>query len=65
MIMIYYWDKKLKKRLHVLEAITIIKNIDLVSLAQGMHFLQDIFQMTTFAFVSVINPYHINGLRLF
>ena len=33
MIMIYYWDKKLKKRLGVLEAdiITIKKNIDLTS----------------------------------
>ena len=33
MIMIYYWDKKLKKRLHVLEADIIIikKNIDLMS----------------------------------
>ena len=42
MIIIYNWDKKLKKRLHVLEAdiITIKKNnIDLMSLAQRMHFL--------------------------
>ena len=48
-IMIHYWDKKLKKKgLHVLEAdiITIKKKIDLMSLAQRMHFLQDVFQMT-------------------
>ena len=39
-IMIYYWDKKLKKGLHVLKAdiITFDKNIDLMSLAQRMHF---------------------------
>ena len=44
-IMIYYRDKKLNKRLQVLEAdiLTIKKNIDLMSLAQRMHFLQDIF----------------------
>ena len=35
MIRIYFWDKKLNKRLHILEAniITIKKNIDLFSLA--------------------------------
>ena len=42
MIMIYYWDKKFKKRLHVLEdEVTIIEknnNIDLLSLAERMHF---------------------------
>ena len=68
MIMIYYWDKKLKKRLHVLEAdIIIIKknNIDLMSLAWRMHFLLDVFQITAIALVSVINHYHINGLYLF
>ena len=67
MIMIYYWDKKLKKRLHILEVdIIIIKknNIDLMSLAQRMHFLQDVFQMTAIALVSVINHYYINGLHL-
>ena len=60
--MIYYCDKKLKKRLHVLETdiITVKKNIDLLSLAQRMHFLPDVFQITAIAFVSVIN-YHING----
>ena len=33
MITIYYWDKKLKKRLHVLKAdeIEILKNTDLMS----------------------------------
>ena len=65
--MIYYWYKKLKKILHVLKAdmITIKKNIDLMSPAQRMHFLQDIVQMTNIALVSVINHYHINGLHLF
>ena len=63
MIMTYYWDKKLKKRLHILEAdiISIKKNINLIPLAQSMHFLQDVFQMmTTSALTSVINHYHIN-----
>ena len=32
-----------------------------MSLAQRMHFLQDVFQMTAIALVSVINHYHING----
>ena len=41
------------------------KNIDLMSLAQKIHFLQSVFQMTAIAIVSVINPYHINGLHLF
>ena len=35
-----------------------------MSLAQRMHFLQDVFQMPTFVIVSVINPDHINGLHL-
>ena len=62
MIMIYYWDKKLKKRLHVLEAdiLTIKKDIDLLSLVQRMHFLLDVFQMIAIALVFVINHYHIN-----
>ena len=65
--LIYHWDKKLKKRLYALEAdiITIKKNIDLMCLAQVMHFLQDVFQMTTVALVSVINHNHINVLLLF
>ena len=67
MMIIYYWDKKLKKRLHVLEAdtILIIENIDLMSQAQRMHFLKDMFQITAVVLVSVINHYHINGLHLF
>ena len=67
MITIYYWDKKIKKRLHVLEAdiITIKKNSNLMSLAQMMHFLQDVFKMNVIALTSVINHYHINGWHLF
>ena len=36
--------------MHILDAdmITILKNIDLMSLAQKMHFLLDMFQMTHF-----------------
>ena len=66
-IMKYYWDKKPPKRLQVLEVDIIIiqKNINLMSLAQRIHFLQDMFQMTTIALVSVINPNPINGLHLF
>ena len=36
-----------------------------MSQALGMHFLQDVFQMTAITFVSVKNHYHINGLHLF
>ena len=38
--MIYYWDKKLKKPLHVqkVDIIIIENNIDLMSAAQRMHF---------------------------
>ena len=69
MIMIYYWDKKLKKkRLHVLEAdIITIENkhwFD-VSSSKDAFFLQDVFQMTTIMLVSVIKHYHIYGLRVF
>ena len=64
--MIYYLDKKLKRRLHVLEGdIITIKNISLTSLAQRMHFLSDVFQMTAIALVSAINHYQFNGLYLF
>ena len=35
-----------------------------MSLAQRVHFLQDVFQMTAIVLVSVIN-HHINGLYLF
>ena len=60
------WDNDLllrqetQKRLYVLEVIIIIIiiiiiiNIDLMSLAQRMNFLQDVLQMTAVAFVSVI-----------
>ena len=73
MIMIYYWDKKPLKRLHVLEADIIPpqkeqqtkQNIDLISLAQRMLFFQDVFQMAIIALVLIISNYHINGLHLF
>ena len=66
-IIIYYWVKKLKKRFHVLKAdiITIKKTFNLMSLAQRMYFLQDVFQMTAVVLVSVINHYHFKGLHLF
>ena len=67
MITINYWDKKLKKRLLVLKAdiITIKEDIDMMSLALRVYFLQDVIQITAIALVSVINHYHINGLHLF
>ena len=36
-----------------------------MSLTQKMHFLLDVFQMTTIVLVSVINYYHIIGLQMF
>ena len=36
-----------------------------MSLAQKLHFLQDMFQMTTIVPVLVINHYHYNGSHLF
>ena len=36
-----------------------------MSLAQRIHFLHYMFQMTAIALVSVINHYHINGLHPF
>ena len=36
-----------------------------MSLVERMYFLQEVFQMTTIALLSVINRYHINGLHLF
>ena len=62
MIMIYYWEKKLKKRLHVLEVyiITVKRNIDLMSLAERMYLLLYVVQMTAIVPVSVIDHYHIN-----
>ena len=64
MIMIHYRDKKTQKKLHVLEAdvVTIKTNIDLMSLAQRMHFLQDVFQMNGISLVSLINHNYINRL---
>ena len=55
--MICHWDQKLRKRLHVLEAdiMKIEKNIDLMSLAQRVHFLPDVFQMADMALLSVIH----------
>ena len=66
MIMIYYWHKKLKKRLHVLEAdiIKIKKHCFDVSILTET-FLLDVFQMIAIALVSVINYNHIDGLHLF
>ena len=63
MIIIYYSDKKLKKGLHVLGAEK--KNIDFNVSSSKDTFLQDVFQMTVIALVTVINHYHINGLHLF
>ena len=60
--MIYDWEKELKKELKYNNN---LKNDDLMSLFQRTHFLQDVFQMTTIALVSVINHYHINGLHYF
>ena len=60
MKMIYYWDRKLKKRLHVLEdeKIIIKKNWFNVSCTEDA-FLQDMFQMTAITLVPGIN-HHIN-----
>ena len=57
MIMIYYWNQRLKKELHGLEAdiLTILKNINLMPLASIMYFLQDVFQMTAIMLVSGIS----------
>ena len=41
------------------------ENADLMSQAQRIHFLQDLFQMTAIALVSIINLIHINGLHQF
>ena len=56
-----------QKRLQVLEAniITIKNYTDLIYQAQRMHFLPDVFQMTSIEIASVINHYDINGLHLF
>ena len=68
MIMIYYCDKKLKKGLHVLEAyiIPIKKQQHWFNISSSEDaFLEDVFQMTTIALVSVISHYQINRLHLF
>ena len=54
-----------QKKLHVLEGDITIKKVLILCLTQRIHFLQDMFQMTAIALVSVINHYHINGLHLF
>ena len=36
-----------------------------MSLAQKMHFLLDVFQMSAVMLISVMNHYHIYGLHLF
>ena len=44
---------------------TIKENGNLMSLAQRINFLQDMFRITATALVSVINHCHINELHLF
>ena len=59
MIMIYYQDKKLKKRLYVLE-------VDIITMKKHWFDIsssKDVFQVTSIAPVWVINHYHINGLH--
>ena len=63
MIMIYYWDRKLKMFACPGGLYNYNKKIDVMSLNQGMHFLYDVFQMTTVVLASVMNHYHINGLH--
>ena len=55
MITIYYLDKKLKNKIACPGSCynNFKKNIDLMSLTQRMHFLQDELQMTTIALVSL------------
>ena len=64
MIMIYHWDKKLKKKI-TCPGSWYNSNQKKYWLVQRMPLLQDMFQMTTIVLVSVINHYHINGLHLF
>ena len=56
-----------QKRLPVPEAdiMTIKNDIDLMSVVHRMHFLEDVFELTPIAPVSLINHSHINGLHLF
>ena len=67
MIMICNWDKKLQKRLHILEAdvITIFKKYLFDVSSSEDAFLLDVFQLTAIALFSVRNHYHINRLHLF
>ena len=67
MIMIYSRDKKLRKRLQIMNAemIRILKKSRFDVSSSKDTFLQDVFQMTAIALVSVINHYHINGLHIF
>ena len=66
MIMIYDWNKKLKRTLHVLEAEIIAVKKHLFDVCRSKDaFLQGVFQMTAIALVSVINDYDINELHLF
>ena len=57
--MIYYWDKKLKKRLHVLEAdiITIKTNFDLMTLAKRMDFYRTCSNIAVTWFPWILRPY--------
>ena len=54
-MIIYNWDKKLQKRMLILECdvIKFKKDMDFMSLAHRMHFLQDVFQMTAIVLVLV------------
>ena len=64
MIMIYYWNKKLRKRLHVLEVnvITIKKTSIWCFLLKGYIFLEDVLQMTAIELFTVIDYYHYGDL---
>ena len=68
MIRIYYWEKKLRKRLHVLEADILkqLKKKDWFDVSCWKdEYLQDVFEMAAIECISVINHFHINGLHLF
>ena len=63
--MMNYWDQKLKKIACPGSWYNNDKkNIDLMSLTERMHFLQDVFEMIAIVLVFVINQYHLNGLYL-
>ena len=67
MIIIYFWDKKLKKKISFpgIWYNSNEKDTNLTFLAQKMHFSLNVFRMTVIALVSVMNHYHTNGLHLF